>query len=91
VAKILWVERAVSTSRSKFQTTAVTGTRKLPSRTSVGIRFEFWVIAVTTMAATQSARPTRNTISQRQRLDLATREAPPAPVDLRSASNDTSL
>src|ERR1700716_1269273 len=67
VVKILSPDRAESTSRSKFHMTAVTGTRKLPSSTSVGIRLTLAVSAVTMIDAIQRTSPTRKTTSQRQR------------------------
>src|SRR4030088_1124140 len=42
-----------------YQTTAVTGTRKLPSKTTVGIMLKLMVTAVTTTEATQRTSPTR--------------------------------
>jgi hypothetical protein len=45
--------------RSNAHATKVTGTRKLPSRTRVGIRLGLPVRKMTTTVTTQSASPTR--------------------------------
>ncbi len=42
-----------------YQTTAVAGTRKLPSRTTVGRMLEFLVTQVTTMVAIHSTSPVK--------------------------------
>src|SRR4029450_4639953 len=49
--------------RSKAYTTKVTGTRKLPSRMTVGTRLVLAVAKVTTTLATHSTRPTTKTRS----------------------------
>src|SRR6266851_5194463 len=60
------MERLAVASWSKFQTTAVIGTRKLPRRTTVGMRLVFPVSAVTTIEATQSTSPVKKKLSQGQ-------------------------
>src|SRR4030081_3495709 len=47
-----------------YQTTAVTGTRKLPSRTTVGIMLKLPVTAVTSTDAIQRTSPTRKRRTQ---------------------------
>src|SRR5438128_2431499 len=51
-------------SWSRYHTTAVTGTMKLPSITMVGSRITLWVRAATAIAAIQSASPMRRTPHQ---------------------------
>jgi hypothetical protein len=53
--------------RSKAQNTKVTGTRKLPSRTSVGTRAGLPVRKVTTTVSTHSTSPDRKIRNQGRR------------------------
>ena len=56
-ASTSWSELMLPVTRSMANSTTQNGTRKLPSRISVGTRFVFWVVAVTTMVRIHSARP----------------------------------